>query len=113
VLEQLFAGVPSKPVINYCNTGHQAATNWFVCPRCCGGPAFRSTTAHCRSGPRSRAGRWRRARPERRPGLTRPDRFAPPTLQNFTSATPLRKPSLLASLSQGTPPAITRGGQDG
>jgi thiosulfate/3-mercaptopyruvate sulfurtransferase len=30
VLEQLFAGVPSKPVINYCNTGHQAATNWFV-----------------------------------------------------------------------------------
>jgi thiosulfate/3-mercaptopyruvate sulfurtransferase len=29
-LEQLFASVPSKPVINYCNTGHQAATNWFV-----------------------------------------------------------------------------------
>jgi thiosulfate/3-mercaptopyruvate sulfurtransferase len=29
-LEKLFAGVPAKPVINYCNTGHQAATNWFV-----------------------------------------------------------------------------------
>jgi thiosulfate/3-mercaptopyruvate sulfurtransferase len=29
-LEQLFAGVPSGPVMNYCNTGHQAATNWFV-----------------------------------------------------------------------------------
>jgi thiosulfate/3-mercaptopyruvate sulfurtransferase len=29
-LEQLFASVPSKPVINYCNAGHQAATNWFV-----------------------------------------------------------------------------------
>ena len=22
--------MPEKPVINYCNTGHQAATNWFV-----------------------------------------------------------------------------------
>ena len=29
-LEQLFAAVPATPVINYCNTGHQAATNWFV-----------------------------------------------------------------------------------
>jgi thiosulfate/3-mercaptopyruvate sulfurtransferase len=29
-LEKLFAGVPGDPVINYCNTGHQAATNWFV-----------------------------------------------------------------------------------
>jgi thiosulfate/3-mercaptopyruvate sulfurtransferase len=29
-LEQLFAAVSSTPVINYCNTGHQAATNWFV-----------------------------------------------------------------------------------
>jgi len=29
-LERLFAGVPDKPVMNYCNTGHQAATNWFV-----------------------------------------------------------------------------------
>lgn len=29
-LEKLFAGIPRKPVINYCNTGHQAATNWFV-----------------------------------------------------------------------------------
>jgi thiosulfate/3-mercaptopyruvate sulfurtransferase len=29
-LEKLYAAVPVKPVINYCNTGHQAATNWFV-----------------------------------------------------------------------------------
>jgi thiosulfate/3-mercaptopyruvate sulfurtransferase len=29
-LEKLFATIPQKPVINYCNTGHQAATNWFV-----------------------------------------------------------------------------------
>jgi thiosulfate/3-mercaptopyruvate sulfurtransferase len=29
-LEQLFASVPSGPVMNYCNTGHQAATNWFI-----------------------------------------------------------------------------------
>jgi thiosulfate/3-mercaptopyruvate sulfurtransferase len=29
-LAALFASVPPSPVINYCNTGHQAATNWFV-----------------------------------------------------------------------------------
>ena len=29
-LARLFAAIPQKPVINYCNTGHQAATNWFV-----------------------------------------------------------------------------------
>jgi thiosulfate/3-mercaptopyruvate sulfurtransferase len=29
-LQKLFAAIPSEPVINYCNTGHQAATNWFV-----------------------------------------------------------------------------------
>jgi thiosulfate/3-mercaptopyruvate sulfurtransferase len=29
-LEKLFAAIPGEPVINYCNTGHQAATNWFV-----------------------------------------------------------------------------------
>ncbi len=29
-LERLFAGVPEKPVMSYCNTGHQAATSWFV-----------------------------------------------------------------------------------
>jgi len=29
-LEKLFGVVAQKPVINYCNTGHQAATNWFV-----------------------------------------------------------------------------------
>ena len=29
-LEKLFAPMPAQPVINYCNTGHQAATNWFV-----------------------------------------------------------------------------------
>jgi thiosulfate/3-mercaptopyruvate sulfurtransferase len=29
-LTTLFASVPSGPVVNYCNTGQQAATNWFV-----------------------------------------------------------------------------------
>lgn len=29
-LAGLFAMVPAGPVINYCNTGQQAATNWFV-----------------------------------------------------------------------------------
>jgi thiosulfate/3-mercaptopyruvate sulfurtransferase len=29
-LAQLFASVPGGPVMNYCNTGHQAATNWFI-----------------------------------------------------------------------------------
>jgi thiosulfate/3-mercaptopyruvate sulfurtransferase len=29
-LEALFEALPAQPVINYCNTGHQAATNWFV-----------------------------------------------------------------------------------
>ena len=29
-LEKIFAAIPAQPVINYCNTGHQAATNWFV-----------------------------------------------------------------------------------
>lgn len=29
-LESLYADVPDGPVINYCNTGHTAALNWFV-----------------------------------------------------------------------------------
>ncbi len=29
-LESMFAGVPDKPVMSYCNTGHQAATSWFI-----------------------------------------------------------------------------------
>jgi len=29
-LAGLFAGVPDKPVVSFCNTGHQAAPNWFV-----------------------------------------------------------------------------------
>ena len=29
-LQELFAPISAQPVINYCNTGHQAATNWFV-----------------------------------------------------------------------------------
>jgi thiosulfate/3-mercaptopyruvate sulfurtransferase len=28
-LEQLYA-LPDQPVVSYCNTGHQAATSWFV-----------------------------------------------------------------------------------
>ena len=39
-LEALFAGIPSKPVINYCNTGHQAATNWFVLSEVLGRPGI-------------------------------------------------------------------------
>jgi len=37
-LEKLFADVPAKPIINYCNTGHQAATNWFVLSEVLGRP---------------------------------------------------------------------------
>jgi thiosulfate/3-mercaptopyruvate sulfurtransferase len=37
-LEKLFAAVPATPVINYCNTGHQAATNWFVLSEMLGRP---------------------------------------------------------------------------
>src|SRR5712691_6010431 len=37
-LERLFARVPNEPVINYCNTGHQAATNWFVLSEVLGRP---------------------------------------------------------------------------
>ncbi len=29
-LARMFAGVPDKPVMSYCNTGHQAATSWFI-----------------------------------------------------------------------------------
>jgi thiosulfate/3-mercaptopyruvate sulfurtransferase len=29
-LERMFATVPDKPVMSYCNTGHQAATSWFI-----------------------------------------------------------------------------------
>jgi thiosulfate/3-mercaptopyruvate sulfurtransferase len=29
-LQRMFAVVPDKPVMSYCNTGHQAATSWFV-----------------------------------------------------------------------------------
>jgi thiosulfate/3-mercaptopyruvate sulfurtransferase len=37
-LEMLFAAIPATPVINYCNTGHQAATNWFVLSEVLGRP---------------------------------------------------------------------------
>jgi thiosulfate/3-mercaptopyruvate sulfurtransferase len=39
-LERLFAAVPSQPVINYCNTGHQAATNWFILSEVLGRPGI-------------------------------------------------------------------------
>jgi thiosulfate/3-mercaptopyruvate sulfurtransferase len=29
-LQRLFAAVPDHPVMSYCNTGHQAATSWFI-----------------------------------------------------------------------------------
>jgi thiosulfate/3-mercaptopyruvate sulfurtransferase len=38
-LERLFATLPGQPVINYCNTGHQAATNWFILSELLGRPA--------------------------------------------------------------------------
>jgi thiosulfate/3-mercaptopyruvate sulfurtransferase len=37
-LEKLFATVPPRPTINYCNTGQQAATNWFVLSEVLGRP---------------------------------------------------------------------------
>jgi thiosulfate/3-mercaptopyruvate sulfurtransferase len=37
-LEALFGAVPAGPVINYCNTGHQAATTWFVLSEVLGRP---------------------------------------------------------------------------
>jgi thiosulfate/3-mercaptopyruvate sulfurtransferase len=37
-LEKIFAPIPAQPVINYCNTGHQAATNWFVLSEVLGRP---------------------------------------------------------------------------
>lgn len=38
-LEALFAGLPTAPIVNYCNTGHQAAANWFVLSEVLGRPA--------------------------------------------------------------------------
>ncbi len=37
-LEKLFAGLPPLPVVNYCNTGQQAATTWFVLSEVLGRP---------------------------------------------------------------------------
>lgn len=37
-LAALVARIPPGPVINYCNTGHQAATTWFVLSECLGRP---------------------------------------------------------------------------
>jgi thiosulfate/3-mercaptopyruvate sulfurtransferase len=39
-LERLFSELPARPVINYCNTGHQAATNWFVLSEVLGRPGI-------------------------------------------------------------------------
>jgi thiosulfate/3-mercaptopyruvate sulfurtransferase len=38
-LETLFADLPPVPTIHFCNTGHQAATNWFVLSEVLGRPA--------------------------------------------------------------------------
>ncbi|WP_375459185.1 sulfurtransferase [uncultured Enterovirga sp.] len=40
-LEQLFGAAPGRPVIPYCNTGQQAATNWFVLSEILGQPDVR------------------------------------------------------------------------
>jgi thiosulfate/3-mercaptopyruvate sulfurtransferase len=37
-LRALFDGLPHAPVVNYCNTGHQAATNWFILSELLGRP---------------------------------------------------------------------------
>lgn len=37
-LEALVASVPKAPVVTYCNTGHQAATPWFVLSEILGWP---------------------------------------------------------------------------
>jgi thiosulfate/3-mercaptopyruvate sulfurtransferase len=37
-LESLFAAVPEGPVVNYCNTGHTAALNWFILAHVLGRP---------------------------------------------------------------------------
>ena len=37
-LAALYAEVPPGPVISYCNTGHTAATNWFVLSEVLGRP---------------------------------------------------------------------------
>jgi thiosulfate/3-mercaptopyruvate sulfurtransferase len=38
-IRSLFAAIPEGPVINYCNTGHQAATNWFILSELLGRPS--------------------------------------------------------------------------
>jgi thiosulfate/3-mercaptopyruvate sulfurtransferase len=38
-LTALFADLPAAPVVHYCNTGHQAATNWFVLSEILGRPS--------------------------------------------------------------------------
>lgn len=37
-LQALFGRVPDGPVVNYCNTGHQAATTWFILSELLGRP---------------------------------------------------------------------------
>jgi thiosulfate/3-mercaptopyruvate sulfurtransferase len=59
--------VPDGPVVSYCNTGHWAATNWFVLSELLGRKQVRSTTARWSSGPPTAAGR---SRPRVRAGTT-------------------------------------------
>ena len=40
----MFGAVPAGPVINYCNTGQQAATTWFVLSEILGAPVSVSAT---------------------------------------------------------------------
>lgn len=39
-LERMFAGLPSGPVVSYCNTGHLASANWFVLSEVLGRPGI-------------------------------------------------------------------------
>jgi thiosulfate/3-mercaptopyruvate sulfurtransferase len=41
VLAQRFSAVGEEPLINYCNTGHTAALNWFVLSEVLGRPNVR------------------------------------------------------------------------
>ena len=55
-LARLFAAIPQKPVINYCNPGIKPRPTGSSSPRCSAAIRSRSMTARSRNGPRSPAG---------------------------------------------------------
>ena len=64
-LEMLFAAIPATPVINYCNTGHQAATNWFVLSEVLGRPGVSLYDGSMSEWTQEPIARWRWGRPRR------------------------------------------------